>query len=707
MSTNVSTVNSASIASSQSGILNVDNPLPNPLSNYASYNYILSLAALTKDQANDPDATYMTGSQPNLICKSAGADPNNRVDVNGFGKHDFFITNLELQSMIGFKDGKNTNVFSVNFEVVEPYSVGLFILSCQLAAARSGFPNYHCAPFLLTVEFKGNKENGLMQNVPYTTKFIPIIINSIDIKASESGAVYTVSANVHTSFSQTIIFSKIPHEVSIKGKTVQEALQSLETSLQYIINQNKSNFASKENLTQPDQVLIIFPKKISSLVPGNSNKKDKATVNPSKPDTTSSSIFQKLGTSEQPIKDKVNQIQNNNLNDIASASLLFDLTRKGDASASLYDKVYKEKKLNRASVTVDDSTGTFKFNQGITVEEIINEVILNSSYAVNALKDTGIDSFGNRKWWRIDTQTYYLGDNRENSTNLPATLTVYRVVEYKCHTSILTSPGLKPIGIDKINENVPKVYNYIYSTSSTPGSGEVLKFNIEYNLGWLTTFLADKGNLSQDTETQDQRSSVDTNKNVAQEGIDPSKTSSNLRLGTSVSPSYSYLATIVSGDKGGTTGDTPEIMTARLFQALITNPIEMIGLDMEIMGDPFWISSSGLGNYSADSISDYVNADYSVNWQSGEIYVHVNFRSPIDINQATGLYQFPKMPGAFDSAIMFKGLYRINQVTSRFKDGIFTQSVKGYRVNNQFEDITAKKSETLNNSKIDNTPKTI
>lgn len=687
-------------------------PLQNPLTNYASYNYILSLSALTKDQVNDPDGTYMSDGKTELICKSGHADPNNRINVPGFGKNDFFINSLELESSIGFRDGKNTNVFAVTFEVIEPYSVGLFLIACQLAAARCDFPNYHCAPFLLTVEFKGNKENGIMQDVPRSKKYIPIIISSVEVNASESGARYTVTANVHTSFSQTIIYSKIPKDISISGKTVQEVLQSLETSLQYSINQYKKEEAVKVDgeSNQPDQILILFPTKnnLSTKVQGKSPNTNRATLNKNDKDQSSTSPFIKLGTTEQPVSNATNQIQASDINNIGTASLLFGTERKGDSSVALYNKVVKEKQMNRSSVTVDDTTGTFKFAQGTNIVQIINEVILNSDYAVKALKDEGVDSFGNRTWWRVDTQTYYLGKNREGSTNLPATLTVYRVLEYKCHTSVITSPGLKPIGIDKINENVPKVYNYIYSGTDVRGSTEIIKFNIQYNFGWLTTLLADKGNRSQDTETQDNRSASDTNKNASQKGIDTKTESPEYQLGASVGPVFAY-GTIkpYNTSAGGTTADTPEIQTARMFQALISNPLEMVGLDMEIIGDPFWISSSGLGNYTAPlTDNDYVNSDYSVNWQTGEVYIHVNFRSPIDINQATGMYQFPRVSGSYDSAIMFKGIYRVNMVTSTFKDGMFKQTLKGFRVNNQFETKSAEKPNTLNTSKPDNTTPT-
>ena len=117
----------------------------------------------------------------------------------------------------------------------------------------------------------------------------------------------------------------------------------------------------------------------------------------------------------------------------------------------------------------------------------------------------------------------------------------------------------------------------------------------------------------------------------------------------------------------------------------------MVMLNMKILGDPFWITSSGMGNHCV-SKTNYinVNSDYSVNWETGEVYIDVIFKSPLDINQFTGLYNFG---GPFsDPTIGFRGLYRVNTITSFFKNGEFTQEVQGMRINNQ--DIDEQKEAT-------------
>jgi hypothetical protein len=118
----------------------------------------------------------------------------------------------------------------------------------------------------------------------------------------------------------------------------------------------------------------------------------------------------------------------------------------------------------------------------------------------------------------------------------------------------------------------------------------------------------------------------------------------------------------------------------------------MVILDLEILGDPYWIVNSGMGNYNAKPVEGVkdLNKDGSVSWQTSEVDAIVNFRSPIDINQTTGMYDF-KGPNHQDMtkdpksgpAIGFTGLYCINMVTNNFRNGQFSQTLKGYRRNGQ------------------------
>ena len=93
-------------------------PLANPLFAYASYDYVIGLGCLSAKEVTNPDSTYMAGKPVTLICKSANADPSNRVQTP-YGKFDFFIASpaKALFDLLYFR----TNQFrGLNSENVKP-----------------------------------------------------------------------------------------------------------------------------------------------------------------------------------------------------------------------------------------------------------------------------------------------------------------------------------------------------------------------------------------------------------------------------------------------------------------------------------------------------------------------------------------------------------------------------------------------------------
>jgi len=100
---------------------------------------------------------------------------------------------------------------------------------------------------------------------------------------------------------------------------------------------------------------------------------------------------------------------------------------------------------------------------------------------------------------------------------------------------------------------------------------------------------------------------------------------------------------------------------------------------MQIIGDPYYIIQSGTGNYTSSPTQFHnLNEDGSVSYQNGEVDIMVNFRTPIDINQSTGMYNFG--PNTDTAPVMqFSGLYKLTNVSSVFSQGKFTQTLTGYR----------------------------
>jgi hypothetical protein len=122
----------------------------------------------------------------------------------------------------------------------------------------------------------------------------------------------------------------------------------------------------------------------------------------------------------------------------------------------------------------------------------------------------------------------------------------------------------------------------------------------------------------------------------------------------------------------------------------------MDNLHMDIIGDPYYIVQSGMGNYTSRATQyTNLNTDGSVNYQNGEVVVNINFRSPIDINQTTGMYDFGNTSKSAP-VIQYSGLYKITTIVNRFKEGQFTQTLSGYRMPQQENPVDSKTTQLFN-----------
>lgn len=125
---------------------------------------------------------------------------------------------------------------------------------------------------------------------------------------------------------------------------------------------------------------------------------------------------------------------------------------------------------------------------------------------------------------------------------------------------------------------------------------------------------------------------------------------------------------------------------------------------MEIWGDPYYIAQSGTGNYtSKPSAFQNLNKDGTMNHQNGEVHISVNFRTPIDINDGTGLYNFAGSKSA--PVVQWSGLYRVRQVMSSFNSGKFSQTLVGSRVNQQENPTAGSASDVFSTSNAKPDPK--
>lgn len=118
------------------------------------------------------------------------------------------------------------------------------------------------------------------------------------------------------------------------------------------------------------------------------------------------------------------------------------------------------------------------------------------------------------------------------------------------------------------------------------------------------------------------------------------------------------------------------IVAANFNEALVNAPLDLLSVDLEIWGDPYYIADSGMGNYSAGiGPSMNLTSDGTMDYQSGEVDIELNFRTPIDY---VGNYM--TFPGGGTAPVgKFSGLYKVLFVANKFSGGQFTQTLQTMR----------------------------
>lgn len=676
---------------------NTSGIIPNALDQFASFSSIFTISALTTEQLNFPESSvsYKNNQLGVIVLRSAAGQPSNRVQTaystydNPTGQYDFYIDDISIDTIISFdKKTKGSNATEISFEVIEPYSMGLFLQSLQLAAAEVAdegtLSTYTETPFLLTIQFIGYDDSGNV--VPIDDKLdrhIPFMFTNIEMDVTASGSRYRVTAIPHNEDALKDSNNKIKEDISISGLTVQELLQSGKNSLQYRLNTHKIEIAKQGSETNkpeyvPDQIAIIFPKSDFGGISAPGIGEDLGqpmSFNPSGTDGNAR-VRSRLSLNQQTIKAGAGQAETitnlltqdeASLNEIGAAKMGFTANTGGESQQVEGNKAQEDpsKPVKRKSNSYDPKNKVFRFPQGSTIINIITEVLLMSEYCKKSVEQPS-DGSGFKKWFRIETQVFNLKPNAGNSNRAKRPkLYVYKVVEYKVHEHRFKPPGAIPQGYEDLKKNVVKEYNYIYSGKNV----DILNFNINLKTAMFTTAYSDMNALSGSvygqingsaTEPSAQPTNADANKVAADTGM--------------TVPPVGEMARRYRNVGGGPNDDYRSLVAKNFQEALLNSPADMLTIEMDIMGDPYYLADSGTGNFSDRPASFNINENGSMNYQSGEVDVMINFRTPLDYN-SSGTMDFSNGTDASG----FSGLYNIYEVSNRFNRGQFTQTLKAIR----------------------------
>jgi hypothetical protein len=673
---------------------------PNVLSEYASFSCILTFGMLTTQELNNPENTYRKVGPQRIIARSGGS--GSKQLPTAFEKEfgittEYFIDDVEIQSVIApTSQTRQTNANVVNFNLKEPYSMGV-LLQTLAVTARDAYPeraanenttlSYVDVPYVLCIEFVGWNDDGSYVKIPNTKRFIPLRLTGIEFTVGPEGTTYQVGAVAYNEIALMDEVQTVYQDVELRGETLADFLQIQSEeglpSLTSILNDRQNAEKDAGNKPQPDQYVIAFPKdgeSLSAQIKAAQEENQAATVNDNE---SSNSVTASPGITLEQIKQIVED--SGNINDIGLSKLSkdpFDTETKlmGRAQDSFEQTEDGTKFWFKGGIVVKDLLA-IAFMGGMRIQEIIEDLVLMSEYGERFVTEPS-DDRGLKPYFRIETDVYNLASQEnEQQRQRAAKIYVYKVVPYRVSESYFNHPSSTTKGIDVLRSRIPKSYDYIY----TGKNDDIINFDLNFNTSFYAGIRYDFGQLAQDNVVD--RSS---GQNGGQD-----ETASRLPQGTNdtAEPSAPVQSTANAntGERGGAgnVAQSPENQIARDYTELLLNsPSDLITLDLEIWGDPYYIADSGTGNYTAKTNAEQPQStiDESIDYQNDEPYLILNFKTPIDYNienqsSSYGGMQFPESGG--ETVTQFSGIYKIHTVTNTISSNKFTQSLQLTRLRNQ------------------------
>jgi hypothetical protein len=601
--------------------------LQNPLNKFATYNSLWTL--YTSNQADFNSGAYRDNMQ-NVILSSAGRYDDLRVQTI-YGRPEFFINNIEMKTVVVANDATgNTTKMAIDFEVFEPYSMGLFLQSCQLAAVNAGYNDYLSdCPYVLKLEIQGQTAYSEFETLgPW---FFCIKFKSMTFTTNESGSTYSVESLPYgeAGFNETV--NTLHSDMKLVGKSAYEVLIGHPTnSVINMLTLREFNLVQEKKKEFPDFYSFEFE--------------------PS--DWDGSNVFE---------------------DEAAGGNFDFQPDTKGGTEHfKRAEEVYENDKVLKERVTINPKEKTLKFSNGTSITSMIDAIILMTRHArETAAGIIPTDNEGNHYWWRVDVEIKFL--QYDNIRKEFAKQYIYKIVPFKLHSSVFQSAGSAAQGIEDLSENVVKRYYYLYTGLNT----EVLKWDIRIENLYFTAVSA---NSPESTGIQ---TNPGTNVSVAGETVTTRAPDGNIRETSPEGLAARTAPTRNSGENphrgGAGTKDTIQRIADDFYTAALNKTGDLINLDLEVQGDPYWLPENGQPNFKSPGGGTMITANGTMNYEHRDIMIEMIFRTPYDTEGGAGLYKFMYA----GQASPFSGIYKVTEVTNIWKDNHFTQMLKGFRMSGQ------------------------
>lgn len=613
---------------------------------------------------NKADRLGESISQSTADIKAASSDNVSLVqDFNQLspGRFDMFIDDVIVETLMAFEPRSNVTLpTKIEFTVMEPYSINGFIEAIHVAAVAAGYDTYVGASFLLKVEFMGYLDTDSIdtpaKSIPNSSRYFPFVFTGLEVTLTEKGTQYRCSAVPFNErgFGEP---NNLKKSISVFGNNIFEVLNNFMKGVnEQVAETNKAAKTAEAAAAGRDEYAIEF----RSLDPTTK----KMTVN------------------------NEGAIPKAELTGFFSGKTLHTMPDPGDLKKPDGYKDNKDKQPTteqqaaRPHVTKlepSDQGSKVQFADQAAIHECISVMIRDSDYVRKILKTISSANYASV----IDVTTglldYFIvtmevthSDKTDPEKRTPFKKFTYVVSPYRIHYTQI--PGYKATVIDAaaIKSISLRQYNYIYTGNNV----DVLNFKLNFNTLFFEAIPAAMGNNTSPSDRN--AASRITSNNSTISATDP-KTS--LATPTGTPPIMDSAKQTGIGVRGGQIQDSPySVLAVNMHDAIINSKASMLTGTLDILGDPFYLITGGVGNYSPVGHETIIGMtqDGSAANNHGIVLIDINFRNPVDIDSGPGgLLIFD------EKKVAFSGVYMVTQARSKFKNGEFKQELEILRMPGQ------------------------
>ena len=608
-------------------------PSPNPTTEYAQLTYNIGLYLATPEQY-----IQMMGQQTKSVqgfAKILQSGGNNISDDVLFP--DLFIDDLEIESLMPEANKAAHNVLQMSFKIIEPMGY-TFLTKLKNLCARLGLPDYVKQHYIMVIKYRGYDENGKQvsdEQDDRLTKIVPFLISKIYSSVNTGAVEYDCRAVA------------ITHDIGLSAKraTIPFNVEMLGQTMEEIFNATESNVERRNTESEARPPVYNYPpafggkKEAQQVTPGILKNSAGSVV-------ASKGILVELNKQQKELVKKgaqevADQYKVTFKNGIGTQKVTASVAGKTDKSKVALDKTSTKSAnslLNNTSM--DKSRQLFSIPAGQQIPQLLDILLRASDYTIKQQKiivekdGKTVKGTTNNKplqWWHIGVNISPIAwDNKRN--------------DYGYEIEYVVSPK-------KINDTyspyfnkaqfkgVHKSYNYWFTGENT----EILSYSQELNATYFTPIdgKVPVQKKDQSPEKQNSKTSAYVNQDAA--GL--------AQAGSIASP-------------------------AEQAAEVIYSTVDFATFEMEIFGDPDYLQQNDVFFDSGNVLGPYM-PDGSINYDSQEVLIGLNFRTMEDYDANTGGAQLLD-PMFTDGTNTTQGLiYKLTHVTSLFKEGKMTQTMRG------------------------------